>query len=163
MHQLAAGLDVVEAPLVQTRCLVGILAALALFAGVVIYLVGRTETLVVFSWLRVLGLGSFVAALRVGTESVSVHLPDFVRYSVPDGLWVLSFSLAIQFVWWGYRLRGRALAWHTFPVLLGVGSEIGQMIGWVHGTFDLCDVVAYASGSLFVAVLWRCNQRRDWL
>jgi hypothetical protein len=64
-------------------------------------------------------------------------------YSAPDLLWTLSFCLIFSSIW---KTSSRKYYWMLLPLILGLSSEIGQVLGWVPGTFDSVDLLAYLFG-----------------
>lgn len=111
-----------------SRYLTGVVFPLVL--GTAIYCLFRDREIFLFELLRQLGLNDFP----------SIEIPrncEFLATSLPDGLWVYSFTRWLSIIW------GRVTTWHFVPPLLAIGSEIGQVTGLVPGTFDSCDLFAY--------------------
>lgn len=108
-----------------------VVAIAALSAGGWIYVVGRPGTIIYN-----ISHASIVTAQ-------AVDLPDFVRYSLPDGLWSMSSILVLHPL-----LRNepalRRIAIVAIVPLLGIISEILQWVGWLPGVFDICDLACYA-------------------
>ena len=130
--------------------------------GAGIYTLWRSKRLLVFTWYGWLGLTTPVMAIRAEAASVRHFVPGFVLYSLPDALWVYSFTFLMQSVWFCRpKSWGRAF-WILLPVLLAVGAEIGQLFKVVQGTFDFMDIagyiVAWAAASTFINT---CCRRRD--
>lgn len=66
--------------------------------GGFIYLLYRSLTLRMFSWLKTLGLYQMVLSWR---ESLGLcHLPNWVIYSLPDGLWMGAYLLLMYMLLW---------------------------------------------------------------
>lgn len=110
-----------------------------LIVGSLLYLLARPKGLVVFDWVRTVGANDWVDAARSVVVPISKRLPSIVLYSLPDGLWVYAFTSAMRLTW-SNRWTGGSAPWLLLAPCLGVGSEIGQMIGIVPGTFDLGDL-----------------------
>jgi hypothetical protein len=51
-------------------------------------------------------------------------------------------------VWYKGRSRVAASMWILGGVILGFGGELGQLLGWVPGTFDVIDLLFYIVGFL---------------
>jgi hypothetical protein len=62
-----------------------------------------------------------------------------VIYSLPNGLWVYSFVYSISLIWI-HEKHIIKYFWITLVLILAIGSEIGQGIGFVPGTFDYIDL-----------------------
>ena len=131
--------------------------------GAGIYSLWRSKRLLVFTWYGWLGLQAPLLALRANLAGVRHFLPDFVLYSLPDALWVYSFTFLMQSVWFRHsRSYGRTF-WILLPVSLAVGAEIGQFFKVVPGTFDLMDIAGYVAAWAAASMFIRTCCRRDQL
>ncbi len=116
-------------------------AMCALLVGGWIYITWRHEELLMFEWFRAMGLQEMVDAVQ--SMSLAARQPaDWVRFSLPDGLWVYSFT-CFMLALWNARLSLPNLPWIIAPAALAVLSEIAQVIGLLPGTFDLVDLGCY--------------------
>ena len=82
------------------------------------------------------------------------YLPDWVIYSLPDGLWLFSLLTILDRVWRGHN-AGLPVA--CFVVIAAVGLELVQMVDPRLGTFDVLDVAVQltaASISPIGLLLW---------
>ncbi|MED5586165.1 MAG: hypothetical protein VYB61_07405 [Verrucomicrobiota bacterium] len=113
--------------------------------GAVIYLVFRSRHLLVFSWVDLVGFGDLINSLRSQIPT-SLRLPDWIIFSLPDALWMYAIGMFYLILWKGMKSPVRYI-WYAIAPLLGIGGEIGQLIGFVPGTFCLVDL------SLCTAVL----------
>ena len=119
--------------------------------GASVYLLFRSTGLLVFRWLDVLGLREVITGARNYTSAV--RLPQWVLYSVPDGLWVYATTSWMILIWRGTP----PWTWLAVGVIFGLGGELGQLFGFVPGTYENLDMVAYVASfllALFV-VRWR--------
>lgn len=112
--------------------------------GGLIYLIFRPMHLYVFYWVDMLGLNSLVLQVR-DIFDIAHYLPAWIIYSLPNGLWAYSFMFFISFVWGHTNSIGKTF-FIILVVILSVGSELGQLLGLVPGTFCLTDVVLYLLG-----------------
>ncbi|MED5373240.1 MAG: hypothetical protein VX899_19635 [Myxococcota bacterium] len=136
---------------------------LAVFAPVLtgagIYLLWRPTTLRVFGWLGQLGMDGPLRGARELALPFGQALPAWVLYSLPDGLWALALSAAMARIWRG-RLGGPlgsplgsplgglgAWAWVGAGLLIGVGGEGLQLLGWLPGTPDFMDALTSLVGA----------------
>lgn len=120
--------------------------ALPTAAGAMVYLLFRTTSLLVFDWLQALCLLRWTLAARELCSGI--HLPDWLLYCVPDGLWVYAVTGWMCLIW----TRRPPLPWLLIGVVLGVGGELGQLVGVVPGTYQHLDLVFYLLG-FFTACL----------
>ena len=112
-----------------------------------IYILFRHESLLLFDGLQHLHLLPFVRQLRTVTVPLGTTLPDWVLFSLPDGLWLLSYLLFIRRIWAGSSVRALQF-WAGTGFTLSIGHELFQAAGWVMGTFDWGDLLAYAVAGL---------------
>ncbi len=109
--------------------------------GSAIYLGWRTTTLWVFKWLEIAGVQDLVVR-------PSLKLPYWVLYSLPDGCWVYATTSWMMLIW------GKLTPWALVTVILSVGSEFGQLFGFLPGTYDSLDVIFYFLGFVFAVVIY---------
>ncbi len=126
-------------------------SALTLSLGTLIYVVYRPANILVFEWIAFVGLEDFVATLRSSSVVLAFEPPEWVLYSLPDMLWVVSFGHAIFAVLTGADtgLKGFWVAAITIGAV-AIGSEVGQAFGVVPGTFDWWDLLLYGAGILWL-------------
>lgn len=117
--------------------------------GGAIYVLWRSHSLLVFSWLRLARLTTTVAYLRSAAASVRRHLPIFVVSSLPDAIWTYAFTCAMRRIWVDQPFSLKSSIWQAIPLILSVGSEFGQLLHIVPGTFDWVDV----AGCMLAGVL----------
>lgn len=113
--------------------------------GVSIYLLWRDEHLLIHRVIHGCGIDTFIAPLR--RSAAEVYLPEWIRFALPDGLWTTSYILLID------ALVKRDYQWTSVIPLVGLISEIMQWIGWMPGTFDICDLIAYVLPYLFYVMI----------
>jgi hypothetical protein len=139
-----------------------------IFIGAAIYTLWRSKSLLVFTWYRWAGLEAPVMLMRRDVASFRHFLPGVIVYSLPDALWVYSFTVLLGYIWSGQTPCWERRFWTFLPVSLGIGGEFGQLLRLVPGTFDWADVAAYAgawlSASLSLLIFSRLAGRRanDW-
>lgn len=112
-------------------------AILPIFIGGSIYVTYRHNSITMFKWLELLSLTDIVSTLREYLSPTREFIPDWVVFSLPDGLWVYSFSSSFLIIW--QDNFSSAIPWLLFPLLLGAFAEILQYFTILSGTFDLVD------------------------
>jgi len=115
----------------------------SLVVGALIYILFRTSSLLVFSWIDLLGLSNIVTDARQLVSPFLKYLPKWVLFSLPDGIWVFSFTFAIFYIWHNSKLKRGMYFWIILPLLLSISGEIGQWLQLVEGTYCHTDVIAY--------------------
>jgi hypothetical protein len=111
--------------------------------GGLIYVLFRDRSLLVFSWIDAIGLGDLTTEARAGVQGFT--LPAFVRYSLPDGMWVYATTSWMSLLW-SHPRPISALPWMFCGIALGAGGELGQLVGLIPGTFDSADLLACFAG-----------------
>jgi len=113
-----------------------LLSLLFLFIGGSLYLMYRSDSLVMFGWCKTLGIYDMVINLRP-KES----LKGWIVYSLPDGLWLFSYILLMGSIW-NFNLK-RSFYASAPLIVIAIGSELLQIPEWVPGTFDVVDLLCY--------------------
>lgn len=124
-----------------------ILKIIALFLpillGGIIYILFRTEKLVMFHWFEYLNVTQEICALK--SYSNRVILPDWFIYSLPDGLWIYSYT-SISLEIWKYSIAKHNFFWIFSIPIIAVLSECFQFFKIIPGTFDFIDLIFYLLG-----------------
>lgn len=111
-----------------------------LVIGCMIYLLFRSKSLNIYQWCSYLALSDIIDSLR---ESLRIIEPyDWIRYSLPDGLYCASYLLIIDAIWHHEKGKVKILVLSIVPFVT-IGSEILQFFGIVKGTFDIVDLLFY--------------------
>lgn len=107
--------------------------------GLLLYLGYRVETLFMFSWLENMGGGSTIRTIREFLDAYPLTRWQWLVYSLPFSLWILSYLLFITALWGGDKGRKFYLYFFLVPCA-ALFIEIMQLTYWVPGHFDLVDV-----------------------
>lgn len=110
--------------------------------GALLYLWYRPGEVLGFRWLEGMGAGSALKDLRSLDTRATLVLPRVLIDSLPGGLWVYSFTMALGAIWSAGERTAR-FSWLLVPIFIGVGSEVAQGIEAVGGTFDPYDLALY--------------------
>ncbi len=109
--------------------------------GGVVYLLGRAHTFIAFKWLDLLLAGPVMESINmIPKPPAHAHiLPEWIIYSLPDGLWAYSLTVTMLLIWKDgplyLRIPGIALG-----PFVAIGYEVGQYFGWTPGTFCYTDL-----------------------
>ncbi|EID73846.1 hypothetical protein [Imtechella halotolerans] len=120
---------------------------LTLIGGGLIYVMFRTSTLKMFGWFETIGLDRLTNVIRKLTFKFAVELPDWILFSLPDGLWIFSY-VSLMLAIWQNSVSPKNTLWILLIPILVIGSEIGQLFGFVIGTFDFADLLLYIFGMI---------------
>jgi hypothetical protein len=116
---------------------------LPVFIGAAVYSLWRSKALLLFAWYKWAGLYGPVLSLRAYFAGVKHFIPGPILYSLPDGLWVYSFTALMGYIWYQKPQRYARLFWTLLPISMAVTAEIGQGLRLVPGTFDWADMSSY--------------------
>jgi len=123
------------------------LKVVALFLPVVfgglIYIIFRTEKLLMFHWFEYLRLSNEINFIKNLRNIYS--FPGWFIYSLPDGLWIFSYT-ALTLEIWKFSITRDSSFWIFSIPIVAVSSEFLQLFRIIPGTFDLIDVIFYLLG-----------------
>jgi hypothetical protein len=119
-----------------------------IIAGGMIYVLWRTQDLLMFSWFRSLHLDGAVSTLRDIVRPFADAMPTWFYYCLPNAMWLFGGLIILSLVWGKHKVL--AASWCSLFALIALGGELGQLVGWLPGTFDYSDV-ASMSLAAFVA------------
>jgi len=128
-----------------------ILSVFALFLGGIIYIFLRPSEHVFFGWIRSIGLGHWLNLFRESSISSSQLLPEWIVYSLPNGLWAFAYALLITIIWKDSKSWLRYLWFISIPVLV-IGYEVLQYASIIPGTFSTQDIV-FGMGGLILGII----------
>jgi len=129
-----------------------IAAILLLIIGGVIYLVSRTKSLVMFSWIEAIRLDGFIDALR--EYKTTFKIPYFIKYCLPNALWTSSYILMVNAV---LRKENNKLFWAILLPIIAAVLEIFQIWKIVPGTFDIADLLCFLLPTISYFVYYKIN------
>jgi len=128
-----------------------LVVVLPIVVGGLIYILFRTDTLLMFQWAEAISLTDLINRGRASVATLQPLIPEFVLFSVPDGVWVFSATAFFARLWHDGPLWMR-IGWIGAVPAMAIGGELGQIIGLVPGTFDIFDMIAYTAATL--GALW---------
>lgn len=125
----------------KLACQIVVCVVLPVLVGMIIYLVFRPHNILFNTWLDRMGIEIMPYGQRVPLIQLPGNpLTNWLRFSLPDGLWIFAFANAVLLVWMDAKMQ-----WRLFIAgVLGafyIVYEMGQAFGVFSGTFDLLDIV----------------------
>lgn len=121
-----------------------LLSALLISIGELVYILYRPLTLYMFKPLELMGLLDDVRALRSAHWFPPIEtVPEWVVYSLPDGMWLLSYMFAMEFIWNNDGKHIRLFFVWAMPVAI-IAHEFCQLMGLASGTWDILDLTSYS-------------------
>ena len=109
-----------------------------LFIGGLPYVLFRSTTLRMFKWFSLVGLDDAIQMTRASVFEYKNHIPSWTYFSLPDGLWIYSFTSAILIYW--NNDSQKIKLWLLIPFISGVLIELFQYFKLFKGTFDYLDL-----------------------
>jgi hypothetical protein len=123
-------------------------AAVSLFLGSAIYLLFRSESLLMFRWATALRLLPLINTLRFYSHGFEPFIPAWFIYSSPFALWIVSYMLLVRAIWFGDKSIARNL-WLWAVPFVSIAAELGQYPRLVPGTFDIFDLLTIIAAIAF--------------
>lgn len=125
--------------LVHSRKIQFTLGTVLLLLGCSVYVLFRSRDIHLYQWASILRLTSYIESVRglIG----DLPIPDFVRFSLPDGLYCLSYILLMNSIWHGNGVTKHFVI-SVIPIM-AILHEIAQGVGLAKGTFDVYDILCY--------------------
>ena len=117
-----------------------------LLIGGLIYIFFRSYSLKMFIWFEAFGLSNIIKETRIDLLPMKAYLPKWIYFSLPDGLWIYSFTSALIIYWEGEF--DRLKYWLLIPFFIGIVFEVFQAFTLFKGTFDILDLLFSLSGFL---------------
>jgi len=126
---------------------------LTLLIGGLIYLAFRTDSLLMFKWFSAASIDTPIELIRGMTLTAKNSLPDWFLFSLPDGLWIFSYTSLVLLIWRN-KINRENFFWIAIIPILIILSELGQLFNIVPGTFDLIDVLLYSLGAILPILIF---------
>jgi hypothetical protein len=120
-----------------------------LILGLGIYVFFRSSQVYFNNWLLNQKIGFDLQWVRTYTLQLGTFLPDWFLFSLPDGLWLLSFCLLMKSLW-GQDNKRMLWFWTLILPVVSLFWEIGQSIKIISGTFDFIDLLFYSIVTLII-------------
>lgn len=132
-----------------------IIGTLSVLIGGLLYLIFRSESLVMFNWFSNVGLSSGISSLRESCGDISLY--SWVKYNLPAALWLFSYMFIIRGIWLKSQqnIIYNVFLW-AVPIM-AFASELLQFFGAIPGTFDYKDIIAYSAGIIMFFLITKSN------
>lgn len=133
----------------------------SMLAGLMLFFIGsgiyaslRSTDLYMFSLWPSNTLPSWLYSWREMLAGLSV--PEWFRYSLPDGLWLLAYMLLIDSIWGEERGLLRNIFLWSMPVI-AIASEGLQAKHIIFGSGDWADVLFYILATIAFITIKQIN------
>jgi uncharacterized integral membrane protein len=122
------------------------IAILSLSIGLVIYVIFRPSSILLFRLFDFCGIEPFIDFVRARCIGASRFLPIWVIYSLPEGLWLYSYLLCIRAIWLNF-FNPIIYGWLLIMPLIAILLEFCQR-KFIPGTFDYNDILIILISSI---------------
>lgn len=130
--------------------------------GVIIYLLFRSRKLFYYQFVELINLDSTVGYFRKIVWAYRKYIPNWVIYSLPDGLWLFSMGVALLHNRVSYKKLQKVF---NIIFIIVLGTEVLQAVYGGHGTFigtyDLGDIVCYTIGYILASIIGYKNWEKN--
>ena len=109
--------------------------------GFFIYIVYRSNDIIVFDWLCYFHIEMIINAIR-GSNIFYLDIPFWFKYNLPDGLWIYSLINIFLLIWIDNINKYNFYYIYIF-VLIACICEIFQFYNIIPGTYDFVDILFY--------------------
>jgi hypothetical protein len=125
----------------------------ALIVGLIFYINFRPSNTLIHKNIVDIGLMDNLSFPRLQ----KMMLPDWLKGSLPDGLWMLALCFLILSIW-NFQWNLKTKTWYSLAVLVGLTYEILQYFRLVSGRFDFIDIVFIGFAAL-LPLLFLCQSK----
>lgn len=131
------------------------ISASSLFIGGMLYVIFRSDSLLMFDWFSDFGLNQEVSSLRGLYSNTSLYY--WVKFNLPAALWLFSYMYAIKAIWSNQNTQIMRVFLWSLPTG-AVLSEFLQLFNLLPGTFDLLDILSYILAIILFIILNHNNK-----
>ena len=85
-----------------------------------------------------------------------IHIPQWIKFCLPDGMWLLSYLLIIDVVWKNSSDNKKTF-WLSILPFIAIGSELMQIFIPQIGTFDFIDFLCYIGAIITFLIIKNKN------
>ena len=130
-----------------------------LIIGGIIYISFRSKNLVMFQWFDNIGISFFTNYIRYLFSPVKPYLSEWFYYSLPDGIWIFSFTTTL-IIFWDFSFE-KVKIWLVAPIFSGIFFEILQFFFEFLGTFDIIDLLFSMIGFILSFILLKNKPKNE--
>lgn len=120
----------------HSRYITACISIIIFLFACMIYISNRSFDMILYKWLNI-NTGNVIFSYL---QQHAIPLPDWALYNLPDGLWLLSYTLLIDAIWSKNNIKYYFIGIITLFILI---LEIAQMMHIFPGTGDILDIASY--------------------
>ena len=140
-HELFVKLEYLVPVKINKQAIDFFLAFICFLTGLVLYVLFRPTTLLMFQWADSFGLMEIIRMARSHVHGLNRYLADWIIFSLPYALWVLSYRFCISGIW-GKSTSSDRVGWFWGVPITAIASELAQGLGFIPGHFDSLDLIS---------------------
>ena len=131
-----------------------IIIVLPLMIALSIYVLFRSDSLTIYYWFPIL---KHIKHILVSKQAFNLNLlsrpvREFLIYSLPDGLWLYSFTCFMILIWDNSKSKLKYF-WMYIGTVIALTQKLGQGLGIFNGTFDINDIVIYLIATIVATLI----------
>lgn len=126
---------------------------LPIFIGGMIYILFRSQKLWLFHWFYALNLGEIINYMRSSVQEVKNFIPKTILFSLPDALWVYSFTMFISLFFKNFL--------YSFIYIHNEYAYRNFTVVFCNSTFDIYDLI-YMFLFYLLSIYVLKKERRLW-
>ena len=129
-----------------------LLASISILMGTLIYILLRPSKTIFFKWINTFGYDNWINTTRQHLSTSSAFIPDWIIYSLPNGLWAFAYTIITVGIWRKNKSSIKYFWLSTIPILI-FGYELLQLSPFLNGTFCLQDIFMGIAGILIGTII----------
>ena len=127
-----------------------LVSIVSLLIGFLIYIVYRSENLLMFDWFKNLKIYNLVMKIR---ETITIPIPKWAIFSLPYALWNFSLGTSLIAIWYRKMNNLIKICIILLVLLMGVVIELLQGIHLIRGTFDMNDFILLFISAISIIII----------
>jgi hypothetical protein len=131
-----------------------LLVVFPLLIGTLIYVLFRSNSILFNSWMKDSGFFTYLLKTRLLIQNSNLTLNRYLVYNLPDGLWLFSW-LNFLLIIWEFEINKTSRLVIIASFLAAISSELLQGLGFLSGTYDICDLFAYVLATFCVFIIFK--------
>jgi len=117
----------------------------AVILGGLIYLLFYPADIYLYHWLEIINLDKIIHLVRNYTLQAYPYMPEWIVFSLPNGLWAFAYAIIITYLWWS-KISPFKYFWLSSIFALGIGYELLQYLEVIPGVFCYYDLFLCLAG-----------------
>jgi hypothetical protein len=138
---------------------ISIISTIAVLLGGIIHIIFRSSDILAVPSMSSIGMDRWIQEIRSLELGSNLLFPQWMIYSLPNGLWAFVYAMIISYIWIGHSSWLKWVWLFTIPMLV-FGFEMLQYLKILPGTFCMEDLLS-ASIGILLGVLIGINIQKN--